>query len=183
MGNGDEITQDHGEPRILLVDDERQFRQAMRKQLTVRGFFVFDADNGKDAVKIARRERPEVVVLDLKMPGMDGIQTLRKIKKIRPEAQVIMLTDFGVPETSFDGAFHCMRKPCGLEELVAAIEAARRERLNALSGPQMAKIQNGSLKCRILNAYNSQPGLAIAVLVAAAIVVLLALAMLFTGKP
>ena len=74
----------HPNPRILLVDDERDFRRAIRRQLTVRGYEVLEVDNGKDAIKIVRHETPEVVILDLKMPGMDGLQTLREIKKVPP---------------------------------------------------------------------------------------------------
>ncbi|MBW1735554.1 MAG: response regulator, partial [Deltaproteobacteria bacterium] len=60
-------------PRILLVDDEDQFRRAMKNQLSVRGYDVLDVSSGEDAIKVVRHKNPEVVVLDLKMPGMDGV--------------------------------------------------------------------------------------------------------------
>ena len=72
-------------PTILLIDDEDRFRQALARQLEVRDFKVLDAGNGEDAIKIVRHKNPEVVILDQKMPGMDGIQTLQEIKKLRPE--------------------------------------------------------------------------------------------------
>ena len=71
--------------RILLVDDEDRFREALSQQLKNRGFKVYETNNGQDAIKIVRHENPEVVVLDQKMPEMDGIQTLKELKKIRPE--------------------------------------------------------------------------------------------------
>lgn len=94
------------QPTVLLVDDEDTFRQATARQLTLRGYRVLDVDNGRDAIKIVRHENPEVVVLDLKMPGMDGLQTLREIKKIRAEVQVVMLTGFGSTETARQSGKH-----------------------------------------------------------------------------
>jgi sodium-dependent dicarboxylate transporter 2/3/5 len=77
-------------PKVLLIDDEERFRIALANQLKVRNFEVMNTDNGLDAIKIIRHHTPEVVILDQKMPGMDGIQTLREIKKIKPETQIIM---------------------------------------------------------------------------------------------
>ena len=87
-------------PTILIIDDEDRFRQALARQLAVRDFNVLDVDNGQDAIKIVRHDNPEVVILDQKMPGMDGIQTLREIKNIRPEVQVIMHTGHGSMESA-----------------------------------------------------------------------------------
>ena len=70
-------------PKVLLIDDEDRFRQALARQLEVRGFNILDVNNAKDAIKIVRHKNPEVVILDQKMPGMDGIQTLKEIKKIQ----------------------------------------------------------------------------------------------------
>ncbi|MDY6830518.1 MAG: response regulator, partial [Thermodesulfobacteriota bacterium] len=70
--------------RLLVVDDEDQFRASLAKQLRNRGFKVYESSNGEDAIKIVRHKNPEVVLLDQKMPHMDGIQTLKELKKIRP---------------------------------------------------------------------------------------------------
>ncbi|MEJ2327669.1 MAG: response regulator, partial [Chromatiaceae bacterium] len=64
-------------PTILLIDDENEFRKGLVQQLSVRNFHVLDADSGEDAIKIVRHDNPHVVILDQKMPGMDGIQTLK----------------------------------------------------------------------------------------------------------
>ena len=61
---------------------------------------MLDVSNGEDAIKTVRHENPQVVILDQKMPGMDGIQTLKEIKKVRPEVQVIMLTGHGSIESA-----------------------------------------------------------------------------------
>ena len=95
MGQEQTAHKHNSKPSILLVDDEDRFRQALVRQLQLRDFKVFDASNGEDAIKIVRHKNPEVVILDQKMPGMDGIQTLKEIKKIRPEVQVIMHTGHG----------------------------------------------------------------------------------------
>ena len=108
--------------KVLLIDDEDRFRENLAKQLGLRGFDVLDASNGEDAIKIVRHDNPEVVVLDQKMPGMDGIQTLKELKKIRPEVQVIMHTGHGSIESArvtgkFD-VFSYIEKPCALDELI-----------------------------------------------------------------
>ena len=84
MGQLQTTHKHNSSPTILLIDDEDRFRQALARQLEVRGFKTLDVNNGEDAIKIVRHKNPQVVILDQKMPGMDGIQTLKEIKKIRP---------------------------------------------------------------------------------------------------
>ncbi len=151
-----------GRARVLLVDDEDKFRIAMKKQLEVRDYKVWDATNGEDAIKIVRHKNPEVVILDQKMPKMDGIQTLKEIKKIRPEVQVVMLTGYGSTDSAritgkYD-VFHYMQKPCVLEELVEVIDAARRERVYAMARHEIPMVKRGSLKQWLLGAHNARPG-------------------------
>ncbi|GAB4346453.1 MAG: hypothetical protein Kow0099_27680 [Candidatus Abyssubacteria bacterium] len=151
-----------GKPRILLVDDEDKFRLAMKRQLEVRDFQVYDVNNGEDAIKFVRHKSPEVVLLDQKMPKMDGIQTLKEIKKIRPEVQVIMLTGYGSTESArvtgkYD-VFHYMQKPCVLDELIQVIDAARQERVYAMARHEIPRIQRGSLKNWLIGAHNARPG-------------------------
>ena len=133
------------EMTILLIDDEDKFRAALSRQLTVRGFNVLDVDNGEDAIKIVRHENPQVVILDQKMPRMDGIQTLRELKKIRPEVQVIMLTGHGNIETAMISGkhdiFHYLQKPCNIDELIGVIEGARQERIYALARHEIPAIK------------------------------------------
>jgi len=118
-------------PRILIVDDENLFRGALKKELVSRGHAVMDVRSGKEAIPVIRRSKPEVVILDQMMPGMDGFETLTKIKKIHPAAQVIMLTGYGGAEAACEAGkphvFMCLKKPCAIEEIVTAIEAAALE--------------------------------------------------------
>jgi CheY-like chemotaxis protein len=115
--------------RVLLVDDEERFVQNLAKLLRGRGFdaaTVFDGAAGVAALE--KGERPDVVLLDVKMPGMDGIETLRKIKDISPETEVVMLTGHADVETGIaamrEGALDYLMKPCDIEDLVAKITEA-----------------------------------------------------------
>ena len=118
----------NSKPTILLIDDEDRFRQALARQLEVRDFNVLDTSNGEDAIKLVRHKNPEVIILDQKMPGMDGIQTLKEIKKIRPEVQVIMHTGHGSMESARLTGKHdvvCyLEKPCALDDLMQVIADA-----------------------------------------------------------
>jgi len=150
------------EAKILLVDDEDRFRVTLGKQLSVRGYKVFDVSNGEDAIKILRHENPEVVVLDQKMPKMDGIQTLKELKKIRPEVQVIMLTGYGSMEgarlTGKHDVFEYLQKPCSVEELMTYIEAARQERTYAMARHEIPEIEKTSLFRWLVGSHNARPG-------------------------
>jgi solute carrier family 13 (sodium-dependent dicarboxylate transporter), member 2/3/5 len=149
--------------RVLLVDDEDRFRSSQARQLEIRGYRVFEVDNGEDAIKMVRHKHPHVVVLDLAMPGMDGIETLREIKKIRPEVQVVMLTGHGSIETAlvtgkFD-VFHYLRKPCPMDELLPALEAARKEYDYALARHEIPNLRKKrDLKGWLIGVHNARPG-------------------------
>ena len=148
--------------RVLLIDDEDRFRENLGRQLALRGFDVMDVSNGEDAIKVVRHENPEVVVLDQKMPGMDGIQTLRDLKKIRPEVQVIMHTGHGSVEsarlTGKHDVFSYLEKPCPLDELIKMIRAAAEERIYALARHEIPDIQKTSLKSWLMGVQNARPG-------------------------
>jgi sodium-dependent dicarboxylate transporter 2/3/5 len=149
-------------PTILLIDDEDRFRKALSRQLTARDFNVLDTSNGEDAIKIVRHLNPQVVILDQRMPGMDGIQTLKEIKKIRPEVQVIMHTGYGCMEsariTGKHDVFCYLEKPCALDELIKVVEAALQERLHALTRHEIPDIKKRGLKNWLLGVQNARPG-------------------------
>jgi sodium-dependent dicarboxylate transporter 2/3/5 len=150
-------------PKILLVDDEDGFRNAMSKRLTVRGYDVIDINNGEDAIKIVRHEDPEVVILDQKMPDMDGIQTLRELKKIRPEVQIIMLTGYGSIESArktgqYD-IFAYLQKPTPIEDMVEKIEEARQEYRYAMQRQEIPYVEKPTLKNWLIGVQGRRPGI------------------------
>jgi len=115
--------------RVLLVDDEERFVSNLAKLLGTRGFDITTAFNGFTAVDLIKEKGGfDVVVLDVKMPGMDGIETLRQIKKLAPDIQVIMLTGHADiasgTEAMREGGFDYFLKPCDIEVLTAGIIAA-----------------------------------------------------------
>jgi DNA-binding NtrC family response regulator len=120
--------------KVLFVDDEVSFVEALSKRLTKRELEIIPAYNGDEAMKkLAEQTSTEVVILDVKMPGMDGIETLREIKKRFPLVEVIMLTGHATVESAIEGmklgAFDYLMKPCEIDQLVSKVrEAAARKR-------------------------------------------------------
>jgi DNA-binding NtrC family response regulator len=116
------------EPRILLVDDEERFRANLQKLLTTQGLAVSARGSGAEALEQLKREPYDVIVLDIRMPGLDGLATLGEIKKINPEVEVIILTGHASMDAAMEinrlGGYDYLMKPCPLEELVLKIEAA-----------------------------------------------------------
>ncbi|MFZ0610881.1 MAG: response regulator [Desulfobacterales bacterium] len=114
--------------KILLVDDEREFVQTLSERLMMRDLGSAVAYDGESALEVAREEEPDVMILDLKMPGIDGIEVLRRVKKTQPAIEVIILTGHGSEadrNVCMDlGAFAYLQKPVDIEELSATIKAA-----------------------------------------------------------
>lgn len=114
--------------RVLLVDDEAGFTDVLTKRMEKRGLEVVSADCGTDAIRILRKQDFDVVVLDLKMEDMDGIEVLQIIRKMVPDLPVIMLTGHGSETAAKDGlrygAYDYLLKPCDLEELVLKLREA-----------------------------------------------------------
>jgi DNA-binding NtrC family response regulator len=107
--------------KILLVDDEEIFAKNMSKLLQGRGYEVAAVNSGSHALEALGKDRYDVVVLDLKMPGMDGIATLKEIKKLQLPTQTIVLTGHAAIDTAMEamklGAYNYLTKPCSVEEL------------------------------------------------------------------
>lgn len=118
-----------GRIKVLMVDDEEQFRSTTKKLLNRRGFDTILAGSGEEAIEMLK-EKPDVVILDIKMPGMDGHQALREIKKKTPDLPVIMLTGHGAMpsarEALVEGAFDYLSKPCDMDLLSSKITEACR---------------------------------------------------------
>ena len=130
---------DHPPSRVLLVDDELDFLDSLSQRLRLRGFEVLTASSGQQALDLLGTAAVDVVVLDVRMPGMDGIETLRLIKEQQPLTEVIMLTGHADLPSSLEGMrfgfFDYLTKPVHLTELIDKIrDAHRRRRGEAVQG-------------------------------------------------
>jgi DNA-binding NtrC family response regulator len=114
--------------KVLLVDDEKEFIQTLAERLEVRDFSVQTAFDGDEAISKIKEQDFDVVVLDVLMPGKDGIETLREIKSIKPLVNVIMLTGHATVETAIEGmkagAYDYLMKPTDTNDLVGKITKA-----------------------------------------------------------
>jgi DNA-binding response OmpR family regulator len=119
--------------RLLLVDDELKFLNALCQRLELRGFDVTKAASGEEAIGAARSADFALVLLDLKMPGMDGREVLRVLKQEHKQLEVIILTGHGSLDTEIEckelGAFGYVSKPFEFEELLSMIKDAYMVRL------------------------------------------------------
>ncbi|NQT39749.1 MAG: response regulator [Planctomycetes bacterium] len=118
--------------RVLLVDDEKEFVTTLADRLRMRDLNVCIAHNGEEALSVAEAENPDVVVLDRKMPGLGGMETLKLLKKSWPDLEVIILTGHGGQKdekVALDlGAFDYLRKPADLHELLPRLKMASKQR-------------------------------------------------------
>ena len=114
--------------RVLIVDDEEAFVQSLSERLMIRDFHVTTSLNGEDAIRNVKGYNFDVVILDVRMPGMDGVEVLKAIKKIKPLSEVIMLTGQASVESAIEGmklgAYDFLMKPCETEDLVTKISKA-----------------------------------------------------------
>jgi two-component system nitrogen regulation response regulator NtrX len=115
-------------PSILIVDDEPSILQSLSGLLSDEGFEIMTAANGYEALKIIDIESPDLVLLDIWMPGIDGIETLKEIKKNNPFIQVIIISGHGTIETAVKatklGAFDLIEKPLSIDKVIVAINNA-----------------------------------------------------------
>jgi DNA-binding NtrC family response regulator len=119
--------------KLLIVDDESRFLEAIATRLRKRGFDVRTAGNGADALALARQEKFDIALLDLKMPGMDGGALLRSLKAEHRFLEAIILTGHGSLESAVEltklGAFNYLPKPYELDKLIETLRAAYETRL------------------------------------------------------
>lgn len=164
-------------PKVLLVDDEDQFRISLAKRLNLRGYETIDVSNGEDAIRIARSNNDiDIVILDRKMPGMDGEQVLREIRTFRPALQAIMLTGHGnwqsAMETGRLEAFAYLEKPCDFEKLTRVLDEAREAKVYVMERHEIPNVEKGSLWKWLIGTHNSRPGIIILGLIIFALLVL-----------
>ena len=128
---------------ILVVDDEPQILQLLRDHLEAAGFSVLDAADGRGAVRVAGTEHPDLIVLDLGLPGLDGLDVTRSLRKDNP-VPIIMLTARSDESDKLVGlelgADDYMTKPFSPKELVARIRAVLRRAETAAAGPQVMRV-------------------------------------------
>jgi DNA-binding NtrC family response regulator len=118
--------------KVLIVDDEKDFTDIFSRRLQVQGEKVSVAFSGKQALEILEKTSIDVVILDIRMPGMDGIATLKQIKHLHPLVEVILLTGHGSTETAVEGmksgAFDYLMKPADFEDITIKIGNARKRK-------------------------------------------------------
>lgn len=119
--------------KVLLVDDEEQFLKALSQRLAGRGMRIEAASSGEEALRQARGKDFDAIVLDLVMPGLDGLDVLKRLRKENPELQIIMLTGHATVEKSVEaireGAVELLEKPVDMDKLLKRIGEAQRQRV------------------------------------------------------
>jgi len=119
--------------KVLLVDDEEEFVDTLAERMRSRGMEVATSNSGGDALDLVDRDAYDVVVLDLQMPGMDGIEVLERIKQRRPDIQVVLLTGHATVEKGVEaiklGALEFLEKPVDLSTLSEIIHKAKAEKM------------------------------------------------------
>ncbi len=132
--------------KVLLIDDEERFLATTKTLLDKRGVKTFTASNGVFALKLLEDNAIDVVVLDVKMPGLDGIEVLRKIKQRFPLVEVLMLTGHASVKSAVEGlrlgAFDYLVKPCDVSDLLDKINEAHEKRAAVEAKIQKAKIED-----------------------------------------
>jgi DNA-binding NtrC family response regulator len=130
MSSGEEI-------KVLLVDDEPHFVKLLAERLAGRGFNVETAGGGSEAIDRAKDEPYDAIILDLLMPEMDGLETLKQLKEINPDLQVILLTGHGTIDKGVEaiklGAMDFVEKPADFKELLKKIKKAKDKRMLLVS--------------------------------------------------
>ena len=148
--------------KLLIVDDEEEFLESISKRLEMRDFDVRTATRGAQAIEIAREEKFDLALLDLKMPGMDGKQVLEILKKEHKYLEVVILTGHGSVDSAVEctklGAFGYLPKPYELDNLLEVLRQAYEVRLKKKFAEdqarmdKLAKLAAGSSPLGILRA-------------------------------
>jgi DNA-binding NtrC family response regulator len=131
--------------RVLLVDDEEDFLTTLAERLETRGLTVSAVTKGEDAVKKVDEQKFDLIVLDLAMPGIDGLETLKRIKAKQPDAEIIILSGQGSIRTSIEamklGAEDFLQKPVNITDLMDKISDAKDKRLLVMQKKSVKEIE------------------------------------------
>jgi len=126
---------------LMIVDDEEDFLNAIRRSLEIRDFHVTTANRGEKALEIAKSNPVDIAIVDLKMPGMNGLETLEALKKAHPWMEIIILTGHGTIDSAVEatqsGAYSYLQKPCELDTLMQMLIKAYKKRV--MNKQQLAK--------------------------------------------
>lgn len=132
--------------RVLLVDDEEEFLSLLSQRLEARNLKVSRATGGEEAIEIVDKKHFDVILLDLAMPGLDGLATLEKIKAGHPDTEVIILTGHGTVQAGVEamklGAEDFVEKPVDIQDLMEKIKGAREKRVLVLQKRSKKEIDN-----------------------------------------
>ena len=119
--------------RVLLVDDEVEFVETLAERMRARGLDVHIANNGGEAIRAVAGNDFDAVVLDLAMPGLDGIETLKRLRETDPDLQIMLLTGQGTVQAAVEatklGALDVLQKPTDIEVLLEKIKDARAKKI------------------------------------------------------
>ena len=142
--------------RLLIVDDEEQFVEALSERLSMRDYDVTTSLTGEDAIEKIKNYNFDVVILDVRLPGVKGTEVLREIKNLKPLTEVVMLTGHGTVEMAIEGmklgAYDFLMKPCETEDLTAKIEKAHDRKAEQEDRIRAAKISHSTSSPRsVLN--------------------------------
>ncbi len=114
--------------KILIVDDEEELVDALTERLNLRGFETTGVTTGANALELIHAESFDVLLVDVKMPGMGGMEVIREVKSFRPDLQIVLLTGHGAVETAEEGmrlgASEFLLKPVNINELIATLTRA-----------------------------------------------------------
>ena len=115
---------------VLVVDDEALIRKSLSKVLRAKGYAVETASTGEEGLEKAAAVRPQVMILDMRLPDTDGLSVLRRVRQVEPLLQIIVITAYGDVQSAVDamklGACDFLRKPYEMEDIVLATESAGR---------------------------------------------------------
>ena len=124
---------DKNKINLLIVDDEEQFLSSISRSLAMRDFNVIAVNRGDLAVETAQKQTVDIALVDLKMPGMDGRETLQALKKAHPWMEIVILTGHGTIDSAAEctriGAYSYLQKPCEFERLLDTLVQAYRQRV------------------------------------------------------
>lgn len=142
--------------RILIVDDEESIRSSLEKLLSYEKFKTFTAADGRTALELVEGERVDIILLDVKMPGMDGLEVLQRVKDMRPDLPVVIISGHGTISTAVEatklGAFDFIEKPIDLERLLLTIRNGLKQ--GALSRQNVRLQERMGVKTEIIGGHS-----------------------------